>query len=172
MNINSLRVGLCGIGLDAYWPQFDGLKSRLEGYLNRVSNIISGAGAEVVALGLVDDLKSSREAGRAAAATSRRNRHPLSLRHVTTYAVSSTVLPHSHNAQACQSVVLNLQPRSSHRFTEAFAKLSNRTAMTGHWLEYCSKPAPSPKSPTLLFARANLPTSIRSHLPAISAKIT
>ena len=26
-----MRVGLCGIGLDTYWPQFTGLKERLEG---------------------------------------------------------------------------------------------------------------------------------------------
>ena len=30
---SSLRIGLFGIGLDAYWPQFPGLKERLEGYL-------------------------------------------------------------------------------------------------------------------------------------------
>ena len=30
---NSLvRIGLFGIGLDTYWPQFAGLKERLEGY--------------------------------------------------------------------------------------------------------------------------------------------
>ncbi len=28
-----LKVGLFGIGLDAYWPQFKGLKERLEGYI-------------------------------------------------------------------------------------------------------------------------------------------
>jgi L-arabinose isomerase len=27
------RIGLFGIGLDSYWPQFKGLKRRLEGYL-------------------------------------------------------------------------------------------------------------------------------------------
>ena len=27
-----LRLGLFGIGLDTYWPQFKGLKSRLVGY--------------------------------------------------------------------------------------------------------------------------------------------
>lgn len=26
-----LRIGLFGIGLDVYWPQFAGLKERLEG---------------------------------------------------------------------------------------------------------------------------------------------
>lgn len=27
-----MKVGLLGIGLDTYWPQFDGLKDRLLGY--------------------------------------------------------------------------------------------------------------------------------------------
>ena len=27
-----MRVGIFGIGLAAYWPQFEGLKERLEGY--------------------------------------------------------------------------------------------------------------------------------------------
>jgi len=26
------RVGIFGIGLAAYWPQFEGLRERLEGY--------------------------------------------------------------------------------------------------------------------------------------------
>ena len=33
----SLRIGLFGIGLDSYWPQFKGLEARLNGYLNRVA---------------------------------------------------------------------------------------------------------------------------------------
>jgi L-arabinose isomerase len=33
-----LRVGLFGIGLDVYWPQFAGLQERLEGYLRRVAD--------------------------------------------------------------------------------------------------------------------------------------
>jgi len=28
--MNPLKIGLFGIGLDAYWPQFPGLKERLE----------------------------------------------------------------------------------------------------------------------------------------------
>ena len=33
-----MKIGLFGIGLDTYWPQFDGLKERLEGYLAIVEN--------------------------------------------------------------------------------------------------------------------------------------
>jgi hypothetical protein len=32
---DGLRVGLFGIGLDTYWPQFAGLEERLRGYLAR-----------------------------------------------------------------------------------------------------------------------------------------
>gem|GEM_PF-3780103 len=34
----NVRIGLFGIGLDAYWPQFPGLKERLEGYIARVAD--------------------------------------------------------------------------------------------------------------------------------------
>lgn len=37
----SLRVGLFGIGLDAYWPQFKGLRSRLEGYRGKIGRGLS-----------------------------------------------------------------------------------------------------------------------------------
>jgi len=30
------KVGIFGIGLEAYWAQFDGLKERLEGYTRSV----------------------------------------------------------------------------------------------------------------------------------------
>ncbi len=50
----SLRIGLFGIGLDTYWPQFAGLKERLEGYLRRVAQKLALPGVEVVNLGLVD----------------------------------------------------------------------------------------------------------------------
>ena len=54
---HQLRVGLFGIGLDAYWPQFKGLKSRLEGYLHTVQKKLGRPGVEVVNLGLIDNPK-------------------------------------------------------------------------------------------------------------------
>lgn len=36
-----LKVGLFGIGLETYWPQFKGLKERLEGYLSEVHQKLS-----------------------------------------------------------------------------------------------------------------------------------
>ena len=37
MNDTPLRIGLFGIGLNTYGPQFQGLKERLEGYLATVA---------------------------------------------------------------------------------------------------------------------------------------
>ena len=31
--VHTLKVGLFGIGLDAYWEQFEGLKEKLESYV-------------------------------------------------------------------------------------------------------------------------------------------
>jgi len=36
VGLNNLKIGLFGIGLDVYWDQFDGLKTRLEAYLSVV----------------------------------------------------------------------------------------------------------------------------------------
>jgi len=149
MSSHSFRVGLCGIGLDAYWPQFDGLKPRLEGYLNRVAGMLSSEGVEVVALGLVVDLRSAREAG----SRCRRNEIEILFLYVTTYAVSSTVLPLVQRA-GVPVIVLNLQPHAAIDY-DAFAKLPDRTAMTGRWLEYCSA-CPVPEIANL-FARADIP---------------
>jgi len=148
MNSSPLRVGLCGLGLEAYWPQFAGLKARLEGYLNRVSGIISEDGVRVLPLGLVDNLASAREAGRRC----RREEIDLLFLYVTTYAVSSTVLPLVQRA-GVPVIVLNLQPHAAIDY-EAFASLPDRTAMTGHWLEYCSA-CPVPEIANL-FNRAGI----------------
>ncbi len=50
---NGLRVGLFGIGLDTYWPQFAGLEDRLKGYLQKVAGKLQRPGVEVVSLGLI-----------------------------------------------------------------------------------------------------------------------
>ena len=39
------RIGVFGIGLAAYWPQFAGLKERLEGYQREVESRCAGFGA-------------------------------------------------------------------------------------------------------------------------------
>jgi L-arabinose isomerase len=52
-----LRVGLFGIGLEAYWSQFDGLEDRLRGYVARVGQKIAGPGLRDLNFGLVDSVE-------------------------------------------------------------------------------------------------------------------
>ncbi len=54
MKKNDLKIGLFGIGLETYWPQFPGLKERLEGYLSTVHQRIESIHGAVISAGLVD----------------------------------------------------------------------------------------------------------------------
>ena len=144
-----LRVGLCGIGLDAYWPQFAGLRERLEGYVTRVEARFVRPGVEVVNLGLVDSPERSHEAGHQC----RREDIDVLFLYVTTYALSNTVLPLVQRA-GVPVVVLNLQPEAAIDY-KVFNRLEDRTAMTGHWLAYCSA-CPVPEIANVM-ARARIP---------------
>ena len=128
MNTPPLRVGLFGIGLDTYWPQFAGLKERLEGYVARVAEKMERPGVEVVNLGLVDNPDRAQAAGRAL----RQADVDLIFLHVTTYALSSTVLPVVRRARV-PVIVLNLAPAPAIDYA-AFNALGDRTRMTGDWL--------------------------------------
>ncbi len=128
----SLRVGLFGIGLDTYWPQFAGLKTRLEGYLGVVAERLQRPGVEVVNLGLIDSAPKALEAGHQFRVAD----VDLIFLHVTTYALSSTVLPVVQRAKV-PVIVLNLQPAAAIDYA-TFNRMGDRTAMTGEWLAYCA----------------------------------
>ena len=51
----TLTAGLFGIGLDTYWPQFDGLLPRLIGYKNRINDRLAELGVQVVDSEMVDN---------------------------------------------------------------------------------------------------------------------
>ena len=127
-----LRVGLFGIGLDSYWPQFKGLKQRLEGYGRVVRDRLRRPGVEVVNLGLIDSPFKALEAGH----RFRQEDVDLIFLHVTTYALSSTVLPVVQRAKV-PVIVLNLQPAPAIDYA-TFNKMGDRTAMTGEWLAHCA----------------------------------
>jgi L-arabinose isomerase len=61
--MNTTRVGLSGTGFDAYWPQFPGLRERLECYLREVGAKLGRPGAEIVNLGLIDTPEKALSAG-------------------------------------------------------------------------------------------------------------
>lgn len=127
-----LKVGLFGIGLDAYWEQFEGLKERLESYISIVSGKIKAYNVEIVNLGLIDTPEKAFEAG----SLFRKEDVDIIFLYVTTYALSSTVLPVVQRAKV-PVIILNLSPEASIDY-EAFNKMEDRVKMTGEWLAYCS----------------------------------
>ncbi len=127
-----LKIGLFGIGLDAYWPQFEGLQARLEGYVALVAQKLDRDGVEVINLGLVDNPDRAYEAGR----EFRQADVDVIFLHVTTYALSSTVLPVVLRAKV-PVIILNLQPTAAIDYA-TFNAIGDRTKMTGEWLAHCS----------------------------------
>ncbi len=128
---STTRIGLFGIGLDTYWPQFPGLKERLEAYLATVHSKLARDGVEIVDLGLVDTVPKAFAAGHAF----RREDVDLIFLHVTTYALSSTVLPVVQRAKV-PVIILNLSPEAAIDYA-TFNQMGDRTKMTGEWLAHC-----------------------------------
>ena len=143
-----LKVGLFGIGLEAYWSQFEGLQARLEGFIEIVAQKINAFDAEVVNLGLVDTPEKAVDAGH----QFRQADVNIIFLYVTTYALSSTVLPVVQRAKV-PVIILNLSPEAAIDYA-TFNAMTDRTKMTGEWLAYCSA-CPVPEIANV-FKRANI----------------
>ena len=126
-----IKVGLFGIGLDTYWPQFEGLLERLEGYQQQIATKMESFGAEVVNVGLVD----SPVVARAKAEVLKKEDVDILFLYISTYALSSTVLPVVQKVK-CPVVILNIQPVAAIDY-ESFNALGDRGKMTGEWLAHC-----------------------------------
>lgn len=126
------KVGLFGIGLETYWPQFEGLKERLEGYLKEVEKKLTAYDATILNVGLVDNADKAFEAGR----KFRQEDVSVIFLYVTTYALSATVLPVVQRARV-PVIILNLSPEATIDY-KRFNAIKNRTKMTGEWLAYCA----------------------------------
>jgi L-arabinose isomerase len=135
MNIQTsdaqLKLGLFGIGLDAYWQQFPGLKDKLLGFTAQVARKLETLGAQVINLGLIDTPEKSFWAGH----EFRKADVDLIFLYVTTYALSSTVLPAVRRAKV-PVVILNLSPTPAIDY-ERFNRVGDRAEMTAEWLAYC-----------------------------------
>ncbi len=149
----ALRVGLFGVGLDTYWPQFERLKDRLLGYQGRIRERLERE-AVLIDAGLVDDPTQAA----AAASTFNRGEVDLIFLFISTYALSSTVLPVIQKARV-PVVVLNLQPVPQLDY-EAFNRLGDRGKMTGLWLEHCQ--TCSVPEIACVFDRAGIPFHVVS----------
>jgi L-arabinose isomerase len=147
--VSNHRVGLFSIGLEAYWEQFTGLKDRLLGLNAKISDRIRASGSEVVNLGMIDTPYAAIEAAHAF----RRSDVDLIFLHVSTYALSSTVLPVVRRSHV-PIILLNLSPSASIDYL-AFNSMKERTAMTGEWLGHCQ--ACSIPEIANVFSRCHIP---------------
>jgi L-arabinose isomerase len=143
-----MKAGIFSIGLDTYWPQFDGLLDNLNGYHDEIRNRIAGMGIELVDAGMVD----CPEKASGAASFFKQEDVEVIFLFISTYALSSTVLPVVQKAKV-PVVMLNLQPVAQLDY-EKFNAIGDRGKMTGIWLEHCQ----SCSVPELacVFNRANI----------------
>ncbi|MCF7817173.1 MAG: L-fucose/L-arabinose isomerase family protein [Kiritimatiellales bacterium] len=126
-----MKIGLFSIGLDTYWAQFDGLLDNLNGYHAQIRDRIGAMDVEVVDAGMVDNVEKAA----AAAALFKQEDVEVIFLFISTYALSSTVLPVVQKARV-PVVMLNLQPVAQLDYAK-FNALGDRGKMTGVWLEHC-----------------------------------
>ncbi len=131
MKKEQVKVGLFGIGLDTYWEQFDGLLDNLCCYQEQIKNKLSEYRVEVVDAGMVDNPFKAKKAAKYLKSKD----VEIVFLYVSTYALSSTVLPIAQNLKV-PVILLNLQPVAQLDY-DAFNALGDRGKMTGLWLENC-----------------------------------
>ncbi|MDQ9129486.1 L-fucose/L-arabinose isomerase family protein [Serratia fonticola] len=125
-----LNILLFGIGLDTYWPQFSGLKPRLEGYLEQIAERLS-SGHLIQRGGLVDSVAAAD----ALLAEARHQPVDVVVLYISTYALSATVLP-LVQALGKPVLVLALQPEAGLPYQKIRA-MADRGDRTGEWLAHC-----------------------------------
>ncbi|MDR2121169.1 MAG: L-fucose/L-arabinose isomerase family protein [Tannerella sp.] len=126
-----VKIGLFGVGLDTYWSQFDGLLDRLNGYREEIASRMCALDADVTDAGMVDTPEKALEA----AALLRRNDVEVIFLYISTYALSSVVLPVVREA-GVPVIIMNVQPAAAIDY-RALNALGDRGRMTGEWLAHC-----------------------------------
>jgi L-arabinose isomerase len=126
-----VRCGLFGIGLDTYWPQFEGLLDKLNSNQQAISKKLEHSGCEVVDAGIVDNPDKAVEA----AELFQKSMVDIVFINISTYALSHNVLPLIQRVK-CPIVILSLQPTEAIDYKK-FNAIGDRGKMTGEWLSYC-----------------------------------
>jgi L-arabinose isomerase len=103
----------------------------LNGYQKQIASKMETFGAQVIDAGLVDSPVKAREAGDYL----KKNDVDIVFLYISTYALSSTVLPVAQKLK-CPIIILNIQPVAAIDY-ENFNKLGDRGKMTGEWLAHC-----------------------------------
>src|SRR5438045_4191092 len=124
-------------------------KAWARGYGTLTQRLRNRPGVQVVNLCLIDTPEKASEAGH----QFRREDVDLIFLYVTTYALSSTVLPVVRRAKV-PVIILNLSPTPAIDY-ESFNRLGDRTKMTGEWLAHCQA-CPVPEIANV-FNRCHIP---------------
>ena len=118
------RIGIFGIGLAAYWPQFDGLREKLAGFQATIEERMRGFGCEIVSAGMVAAAFKAQAAGDMFC----EKNVALIFCYTATYATSSQVLLAVQRPNR-PVVVLNIQ---------SVPAIDYENVDTGGWLANCS----------------------------------
>ncbi|MDY9918471.1 MAG: L-fucose/L-arabinose isomerase family protein [Proteiniphilum sp.] len=130
--METVKIGLFGVGLNTYWGQFEGLLDRLTGYQGRIRNKMqSYENIEVIDCGMVDDIDKANDA----ALLMKKEDVELLFIFVSTYALSSTLIP-IVNRLNVPVILLNMQPLPAIEY-DKLNSMGDRGAMTGEWLANC-----------------------------------
>lgn len=143
-----MKVGLFGIGLEKYWPQFDGLLPRLESYRLQIKARMEEMGVTVIDAGMVDNPDKAQQA----ASYLKKNMVDIAFLYISTYALSSTVLPIAQEMNV-PVILLNIQPVAAIDYKK-LNSMGDRGDMTGEWLAHCQA-CPLPEI-TCIFNRSNI----------------
>ena len=108
------RVGVFGVGHDGYWPQFPGMKERLQGYIKKVEQRLAAFDCELIMGEMVD---SDNAAGSIIDQFVREDLD-LVICYFATYGLSTKIV---HIAQRVDRpmLILNLQPTSAVDYARA-----------------------------------------------------
>lgn len=128
---STVKVGLIGIGLNTYWGQFEGLLPRLMGYQREINEKLTGLRAEVIDGGMIDTPSKSV----AVAQKLENNNVELVFVFISTYALSSTILPIAQHLKV-PVILLNVQPVPAINY-DTINSMGDRGKMTGEWLAHC-----------------------------------
>lgn len=126
-----MRVGLFEVGLNTYWNQFEGLLDRLIEYRKDISGKIGRMDVRVVDAGMVDNPEKALQT----ADLFKKEGVEIIFLFVSTYALSSTVLPAVRNL-GIPVIILNVQPVPAIDY-DHLNGLGDRGLMTGEWLAHC-----------------------------------
>lgn len=152
MKDKKTNIGLAGLGLDTYWPQFEGLLDRLNGYQLEIATRMERPDVRVINAGIIDNPAKAAEV---AEALKKEDIRILFL-FISTYALSSTILPIAQRLKV-PVILLNIQPVAAIDYTYING-LGDRGKMTGEWLAHCQ--ACSVPEFACVFNRADIPYDI------------